>query len=511
MARIAVIGAGMGSLAAAARLATGGHKVVVHERAATYGGALGRVERDGFAFDTGPGLLLLPAVQRDLFIKTGRETLEQSVGLVQTDPAARHVFADGTDLVLPNASRSGVMAALDGALGAGSGERWSEVMLRAREVWEATRRPLLEDAVSEATASLGKDPYPAAGRRGLLRRPARPGTLAEVAARELRDPRLAALLESHPLGHGLDPRSAPAAAAVLAYVEQTFGVWYVLGGLRALADAVYARCLARKVEFRFGAEVTGVLEKDGRAAGVELADGGTAEADAVVAGAPLPALYRDHVMPWEYEDEWPDWGPPHPPGVLTVHLALRGARPADAAHRTVVHPADRERALAWAFDFPAPAEAVPTVTVLRPDDPALRPDDGHEAVTVRVTAPPHGVRTYGATGGFDWTAPGVADAVAERAVSAAEAAVPGLRERELWRIVRTPADTERETGAPGGSVPAPALAGAHGSLLRSANSDALPGLYRVGGWAHPGGGLPHAGMSGAIVADLIAGGPGGSR
>lgn len=511
MARIAVIGAGMGSLAAAARLAIGGHRVVVHERAATYGGGVGRVEKDGFAFDTGPGLLLLPAVQRDLFIKTGRETLEQSVGLVQADPAGRHVFADGTDLTLPNASRSGVMEALDGALGAGSGERWSEVMLRAREAWEAARRPLLEDAVSEASAALRQDPYPAAGRRGLLRRAVPARTLAAVADRELRDPRLAALLESYPLDHGLDPRSAPASATVLAYVEQTFGVWYVLGGLRALADAVYARCLARKVEFRFGSEVTGVLAKDGRAAGVELADGSTAEADVVVAGAPLPALYRDRVLTTEYEDEWPDWGPSHPPGVLGVHLALRGARPADAVHRTVVHTADRAGALAWTFESPGPAAAVPTVTVLRPDDPALRPDDGHEAVTVRVTVPPHGAGVFGGPGGLDWTAPGVADAVAERAVAAADAAVPGLRERELWRIVRTPADTERETGAPGGSVPAPALAGVNGLLLRSPNSDDLPGLYRVGGWAHPGGGLPHAGMSGAIVADLIAGGPGGSR
>jgi phytoene dehydrogenase-like protein len=242
---------------------------------------------------------------------------------------------------------------------------------------------------------------------------------------------------------------------------------------------------------------------------VALADGSTSEADVVVAGAPLPALYRDQVLSTEFEDELPDWGPPRPPGVLGVHLALRGARPAGAVHRTVVHTSDRARALAWVFDAPgAAAEVRPTVTVLRPDDPALRPDGGHEAVTVQVTVPPHGP---GGPGGIDWTAPGVADAAAERAVAAAEAAVPGLRERELWRIVRTPADIERETGAPGGSVPAPALAGAAGTLLRSPNTAQLPGLYHVGGWAHPGGGLPHAGMSGAIVADLIAGGPGGSR
>lgn len=107
-------------MAAAARLAVAGHRVTVYERTETHGGAVGRFARDGFAFDTGPGLLQLPAVYRDLFVKTGREPLEQCVGLVQVDPASRHLFDDGTEVLLPNASRAGAVAALDAALGGGS-------------------------------------------------------------------------------------------------------------------------------------------------------------------------------------------------------------------------------------------------------------------------------------------------------------------------------------------------------------------------------------------------------
>ncbi|MCI0387105.1 NAD(P)/FAD-dependent oxidoreductase [Streptomyces sp. CNQ085] len=486
MARTVVIGAGMGAMAAAARLAVAGHRVAVYERARTHGGAVRRLERDGFGFDTGPGLLYLPAVWRDLFVKTGREPLEECVALTEVDPAVRHVFADGTSVRLPGGSRAGTVDALDAALGAGTGGRWSELLGRGRRTWETTRRPLLEEPLTGAgdRAGLGADPYPAR-RRGLLRR--RAPFLSEVARAELCDPRLVALLESHALARGLDPRRTPASAVVLPYLEQTFGTWYVGGGMRALADAVYERCLARGVEFRFGSAVSRVTVEGGRAAGVELADGTRVAADTVVCGVDPRPMYGGRAGA-------ADGGPGYATGRLTVLLALRGARPEGTAHRTVVHTG-------------GPGGTTRTVTVLRPGDPALVPDSEHESAVLSVTVPPHRAGAAGAGAGdggtVDWTAPGAAERAADEALAAADAAGLGLGGRLLWREVRTPADTERETGAPGGAVPAPALAGADGAFLRAANSTGTAGLYRVGGSAHPGGGLAHAGMSGALAAGLI--------
>lgn len=184
-------------------------------------------------------------------------------------------------------------------------------------------------------------------------------------------------------------------------------------------------------------------------------------------------------------------------GRVVVCLALRGAREAGAAHRTVVHAPDREAELG-AFGLGEPPMG-PTVRIDRPDDPALRPDEAHESVVLTATVPSQTL--------YDWTAPGAADAFADRMVAAAERAVPGLRERTLWREVRTPVHTREETGAEGGGVPAPALAAAEGTLLHPSNSTKIPGLFSVGGWSHPGGGLPHAGMSGTLVAGLIVEGP----
>ncbi|MEU2581732.1 NAD(P)/FAD-dependent oxidoreductase [Streptomyces avermitilis] len=491
MARIAVIGAGMGAMAAAARLAVAGHRVAVYERAATYGGAVGRFARDGFCFDTGPGLLPLPAVHRDLFVKTGKEPLEACVELVQVDPSSRHVFADGTAASLPNASRAGVVAALDEALGAGAGGRWGDFLVRAREAWDRTRRPLLEEPLWPNWEVLAeRDPYPSVPHKRLLRT-RRAGTLADIGAWELRDPRLASLLESHALAYGLDPRVTPASAAVLPYMEHAFGTWYVRGGTRELARAVHERCLARKVEFVFGAEVTGIVEKDGRAAGLELADGTVAEADHVVAGVAPDVL--DRLTAGRAVRGDGDVGPRRGvPSRLTVLLALRGGRPEDTAHRTVVHTTDRQGELDRLFGDPAGLPATPTVTVLRPDDPGLVPDGKHEAVTLTLPAP----------SGLSVTKSDV-----DRILGVAERAIPDLRDRLLWHETRTPDDVAQATGAPGGAIPAPALAAADGRLLHPANTTRMPGLLTVGGWSHPGGGLPHAGMSGALVAGLIVEGP----
>ncbi|MFJ9177950.1 phytoene desaturase family protein [Streptomyces sp. NPDC102360] len=492
MARIAVIGAGMGAMAAAARLAVAGHRPVIFERASTYGGSLGRIERDGFAFDTGPGLLQLPAVHRDLFIKTGKEPLEDLVGLTQIEPAVRHVFADGTTADLPNARRAGVAEALDATVGSGAGEHWSAFVNRAREAWDRSRRPLLEEPLWPNWQVLAdREPYPAVVHKRVLRKDRAARTLAEIGALELGgEPHLVALLEQYALAYGLDPRTAPASVAVLPYMEQTFGTWAVAGGMRALADAVHARCLKRKVEFRFGSAVTRIVAKDGRAAGVELADGTVEDAEFVVAGvAPgtlsglLPGRSVRAEGPAQRESAWPSR--------LTVHLALRGARPQDTPHRTVVHAADRDAELAWLFEGGA-APRRPTVAVLRTGDASAVPDAGHEAVTLTVTVPAHAR---------------VEEADVERILAAAERAVPGLRERLLWHEVRTPQDIAEATGAEGGAVPAPALAAARGELLHASNTTALPGLMTVGGWSHPGGGLPHAVMSGALVAGLIVEGP----
>ena len=129
--------------------------------------------------------------------------------------------------------------------------------------------------------------------------------------------------------------------ATVPYVEQTFGSWYVRGGLHRLGLAVAARAVERGAVVRTGCGVRQVLVEGGRAVGVELADGERVDADVVVSGADAAALYG-HLLPEDRRTRRVrrdlSQATPSLSGFVLL-LALRGRTPG-LGHHTVLFPDD---------------------------------------------------------------------------------------------------------------------------------------------------------------------------
>ena len=96
---IAIVGGGVGGMAAAIRLRHAGHDVTIYERNEQVGGKLATYEHEGFTFDIGPSLVTLPHVFDEVFGLAGT-SLDEQVDLVRLDPQFRYFWRDGSSLTV---------------------------------------------------------------------------------------------------------------------------------------------------------------------------------------------------------------------------------------------------------------------------------------------------------------------------------------------------------------------------------------------------------------------------
>lgn len=476
MAEVAVVGAGIGGLAAAVHLAAAGHDVVVLERLDRAGGKLDERVAGGFRWETGPSLLTLPAVFADLAATAGR-SLDELVTLHRLDPICRYRFPDGS--TFDHRADVDEAAAAAEALSPGSGAEWRAFMDHAGHVWDVAEQTFLAGPMEQPLALLRRMRSP----RDLLAiDPLR--SLHARASASFSDPRLVQYVDRYATYSGSSPFRAPATLCCIAHIEQALGAWSVEGGLGRLADAVADLARSAGATLRLGAEVEAIEHAGGRVRGVRLADGSMVRADAVVANVDALHLYRDLL--------------PHPRRRRRTELAARSTsgyvlllgvqgRTEGLAHHNISFSADYEAE----FDAISERGVVardPTVYVCASSvtDPTAAPE-GCESWFVLVNAP-------AGAGGLPAYGDHVLEVMAARGWE--------LGGRIVHREDITPADFEHRFRTPGGSIYGTSSNGRAAAFLRPGNRGPLDGLYLCGGSSHPGGGLPLVAMSGRIAADL---------
>lgn len=485
-ARVIVIGAGAGGLAAAADLARRGVRVTVLERAAAPGGKMRRVEVDGAGIDGGPTVFTMKWIFDGLFGDAGQR-IEDHLTLRKAEILARHAWRRGGRLDLfADIARSAE------AIGEFAGPReaagYRAFCARAAGIYRtlvgtfiAAERPSQVELVRRVGL----------GNIDALVRTAPFATLWSALGEHFADPRLRQLFGRYATYTGCSPFLAPATLMLIAHVEQD-GVWLVAGGMNSVARALQGLAAGQGAAFRFDAPVRRILLARGRAAGVELADGERIEADAVVYnGAPdalAAGLLGDALRPA---------AAPVPRQARTlsavtwcVHAPTTGF---DLEHHNVFFAED------YAAEFDAVFRrrtivAAPTVYVCAQDrgGDAPPPPDARERLLVLVNAPPDGDRAP-----MDQAA---TEAVAANAFALLRDCGLVVRRPEGAEAATTPAGFEALFPATGGALYGRVGHGFNGSFARPGARSAIPGLYLAGGGVHPGPGVPMATLSGRLAA-----------
>ena len=279
-----VIGAGIGGIATAARLAKNGYEVTVLEKNETPGGRCNQIRRDGHRFDIGPTLFLMPEIWEEAFASLG-EKMSDHLDLRRIDPTYKVHFDDGLQLELTSnigsmqtqleqVEKTAFTGFLNYIAEGGKHYKVSVEKFVGRnfynifEYFSLSNLPLLFKL------------------KALKKHFANVGTF-------FKDERLKAAFTFQNMYLGLSPYDAPATYSLLQYTELAEGVWYPMGGMYAAIQALVNVAEKLGVKFIYNAPVRRIHVNGKKVVAVELEDGRHFSSDIFVGNADLPYIYKE--------------------------------------------------------------------------------------------------------------------------------------------------------------------------------------------------------------------------
>jgi phytoene desaturase len=367
MKSVIVIGAGIGGLAVAGRLARQGYQVIVLEKSARPGGRAARLEQDGFRFDTGPTLFLMPEVFAETYAALG-EKMESHLQLKRLDPTYRVHFHDETTLDL-SADLEKMRRQLDGFV-PGSFESFLGFMAEGYRNYRLSLKHFVGRNFTSAFEYFSPQNLPLLFKlKALVKH-------ADRTARFFKDARLQAAFSFQNMYLGLSPYEAPATYSLLQYTELGNGVWFPMGGMYQVIESLASIDEGLGVRFRYNAAVERIEVTGERATGVILADGKRLPADIVIANADLPYVYQKLLPEDKYARRLQN--KKYTSSALMFYWGVKGERSAELLHHNVFLADHRYR---QSFDeifsgLTLPEEPSFYISAPTRSDPSFAPPDG---------------------------------------------------------------------------------------------------------------------------------------
>ncbi len=490
---IAVIGGGLAGLAAACTLGARGHRVILFEKNDWLGGKAAVFEQDGFRFDMGPTILTVPRVLERIFAEASVR-LQDRLDLRRIDPQWRCFFEDGSVLDLkqdvPEMART-----LD-SYAPGSAAGYADFIGMSEKLHSVSEKFFFWRSIEDIGDTLDmKKNFNLATLRDVLS--LRMGTtVAGQIRKRVKDRRVAQMLDHFVQYVGSSPYGSPAVLCSIAHMQTNDGVWYPMGGTRAVPLALEKLGRELGVSYRTNMGITRIHTRDGQVSTVETDDGDIIEVSAAISNMDSVRTYRELVGGEPARKFGKRWKRDPACSGVVLYLGLDRTYP-HLAHHDFVFSDDPEEEFDYIYRRGEPAPD-PTCYIAAParTEPGVAPPGG-EALYILVHTPylrPH----------HDWAAmlPAYRKVIFDKLARCA--GMPDLQDRIRVERVLTPQDIHERYRVLNGAIYGLASHGRFFGAFKPGNrSRDLAGLYLAGGAAHPGPGMPMVLMSGWIAADSL--------
>lgn len=482
-----IVGAGFGGLSAAALLAQQGVEVEVVEKNEQVGGRAGVYRESGFSFDRGPSWYLMPDVYETFFAAFGKRPADL-YPLKRLDPAYRVFFGDGDTVDI----RADVMQdyALFDSFEEGGGKKLEEYLASARDLYDLSVNEFQYRDYRSTFDFLSGRLILQGNRLHLFE------SLDSFVRRHFESDRARKIVQ-YSIGFlGGSPRNTPSFYHVMSHIDMTMGVWYPVGGMRAVAEAIAALARSHGAEIAPDEPVTGIETAGMTATGV-VTTKGRRDADVVLVNADYAHAELDLLDPAHRTYQETYW---HSrvlaPSAFVVYLGLDRRVPG-LAHHTLFLDRDWEAGFDRIFDPEKaawPENPSYYVNVPSKTDPTAAPAGG-EALSILVPLAP----------GLEDT-PALRENLYVRILDDLEARLgEEIRDAVVVKKIFALDDFAGRYNAYRGTA-----FGLSHTLLQTAlwrpahRSRRVENLYYTGQYTHPGIGVPMTIISSTIVAREIA-------
>ncbi len=485
MAKIVIIGAGIGGLATANLLAQDGHEVHVYEKNAQLGGRAGQFEKDGFTFDTGPSWYLMPTVFDHYFRRLGTSAAEQ-LDLIQLRPAYKIYSGDKPLTITGDVSAD---AQTFESLEKGSGEALKTYVAKSRTTYALALQHFLYSNFDCLNSVLNTQ---------ILRRLGNMLYLAKTpihsyVSRYFKNPRLQQILEYHTVFLGSSPYSAPGLYSLMSALDFDEGVYYPKGTMYAVVESLVSIGNSLGVQYHLNSDVTKIVVHNKQASGILLATGEEVHADVVISNADLHFTETQLLEPKQQTYPESYWRKKEAsPSALLMFLGIKGKVP-EFEHHTLLFTADWKSNFEAIFDkkiVPTPA----SLYISKTSQSDATAPQGHENIFVLVPLPA-GIQLT------DEEQESLADTFLEQIKKTTGV---DLKSRTVTRTLFGPNNFIEKYNSWQASMLGPSHKLVQSAFFRANNqSKRVAGLYYVGAGTRPGIGVPMCLISAELVHQKI--------
>lgn len=493
----AVVGAGIGGIATAIRLANKGYVVEVFEANAYPGGKLSQVETDGYRFDAGPSLFTMPQFVDELFELSGKNPKDYFEYL-KLDEICRYFWEDGTQFTADSVPNRFAKDAEE-ILGEPA-ENITKYLKDSELKYEVLSGLFLEDSLhklSTWTSRKALRGYANMHKMGIF------GTLNGDNEQRFEQEKTVQIFNRYATYNGSDPYQTPATMGIIPHLEYNVGAFFPKNGMYAITQSLVKLAEDLGVKFRFNTKVNEILVEEGKATGIHFTESDSKnqhpttniqhrKADIVVSNMDVTPTYRK-LLPKEK----------HPDKILNqtksgsgliFYWGVKKQFPELSLHNIFFsddYKTEFEHQFKHKTIYKDPTIYLNITSKHKLNDAP----EGCENWFILLNAP--------ANEGQDWD-----KIIAEARKSVIEKLNRnlGIDLEPLIEVeeILDPRSIEFKTSSDKGALYGNSSNNRFAAFLRHANfSNKIENLYFVGGSVHPGGGIPLALSSAKIAAGMI--------